>query len=81
MTGRTSGHAHINVVLSIITPVALSVVHELGMIGCLAEELEMLVFAGLGDEPMAISIHTILNKDLVILDCQRTISALVKCRV
>jgi len=70
MTSRASSHAHVNIVLSITTPVALSVVHELSMMNGLAPEIKMAVFARFGDEPMAVSIHTILNKDLLILDCQ-----------
>ena len=70
MTSRASSHAHINVVFSIITKVALSIVEVLSMMNCLAPKIKMSVFARFGDEPMAVSIHTILNKDLDILDCQ-----------
>ena len=70
MTSRASSHAHINIVLSIAAPVALSVVHELSMMNCLAPKIKMAVFTRLSDKPMAVSIHAVLNKDLFILDCQ-----------
>ena len=70
MTSGASSHAHINIVLSIVTPEALLVGEVKTMVGCLAPKIKMAVFARFGDEPMAVSIHTVLNKDLFILDCQ-----------
>lgn len=70
MTSRASNHAHINIVLSIITPEALSVGEVLSMVGCLAPKIKMAVFARFGDEPVAVSIQTGLNPGLDVLDCQ-----------
>lgn len=69
MAGGTSNDAHINIVLSIIAPVALSVGKVLHRVNCLAPKVEMFVFARLGDEPMAVSVQTVLDPGLDILDC------------
>jgi hypothetical protein len=77
---RTSSHAHINVVLSIIPPEALLVCKIEGSVPCLAEKLEMFVVARGSDKPHSISIQAGLNPDFGVMDCQRTVCPFVDHR-